>query len=258
MVLTSIATSKKLSYRLYNTHYCFAPSLWMSLLTLLTLGLFIKLGMWQLQRATEKQALIERYQHNSQSKPLQLQQMTVQDTKRFQFRPLIVQGNFDSQRTFLLDNQFYHHQLGYHVLTPFHLANEKKVILVNRGWIAATKLSTLTTPKETITLQGYIDFPTAGFRLSKQLNNPLAWPRIIEILNLTELGKQMEHDVYPFVIKLLAAEPYGCVREWSQVTTMSPQRHQAYAFQWFAMALAVLIIFLSTNSMKIENVLYDS
>jgi surfeit locus 1 family protein len=39
------------------------------------------------------------------------------------------------------------------------------------------------------------------------------------------------------------------VREWKTVA-MPPQRHLAYALQWFVMALVVLIIFVALNLKK--------
>ena len=34
-------------------------------------------------------------------------------------------------------------------------------------------------------------------------------------------------------------------RHWQDVTVMGPERHKAYALQWFALALAALLIYVA-------------
>jgi cytochrome oxidase assembly protein ShyY1 len=43
----------------------------------------------------------------------------------------------------------------------------------------------------------------------------------------------------------------GFVREWTP-NVMPPARHRAYAFQWFAFALAALVIFIGKHWRKVE------
>jgi len=42
------------------------------------------------------------------------------------------------------------------------------------------------------------------------------------------------------------------VRAWKPAV-MPPARHQAYAFQWFAFALAALLLFVVLHWKKVEN-----
>ena len=207
-------------FRLYRNNRLFALSL---IMTVLTMAFFIKLGLWQLHRSHEKQALIQRYLQHSQATPITLEQIHVINHDELQFRQLTVRGHFDRNHTFLLDNRFHQHQLGYQVLTPFYPQNQKQSVLINRGWIAKEKANHLITPTENISLRGYIDFPAATFRLSSQLDHPHDWPRIIETVDFAYLSEATTEAMHPFVIKLLATEPYGYVRDWSQVTTMPPE-----------------------------------
>ena len=63
------------------------------------------------------------------------------------------------------------------------------------------------------------------------------------------LSKILHKTVYPFIIRLGKNEPYGFVREWP-VIAMSPDRHRAYALQWFSMATILAILFIALNFEK--------
>ena len=56
--------------------------------------------------------------------------------------------------------------------------------------------------------------------------------RFKKILNL---------NVLPFMLRLGDAEPYGFIRAW-HIVSMSPEKHYAYAFQWFSLATLTLIL----------------
>jgi surfeit locus 1 family protein len=65
----------------------------------------------------------------------------------------------------------------------------------------------------------------------------------IERLNMKNVSKVLNQHVYPWVLRLSADQPKELKREWSLIA-VSPQRHHAYALQWFLMALIVFIIIL--------------
>jgi cytochrome oxidase assembly protein ShyY1 len=44
----------------------------------------------------------------------------------------------------------------------------------------------------------------------------------------------------------------GFVREWTP-NVMPPERHAAYAFQWFALAVATIAIFIVRHWRKVDN-----
>ena len=52
-------------------------------------------------------------------------------------------------------------------------------------------------------------------------------------------------------MRLSTDESSGFVREWA-IVSMPPVRHVGYAVQWFAMALAILILFIALNVKKIK------
>jgi rRNA large subunit m3Psi methyltransferase RlmH len=72
---------------------------------------------------------------------------------------------------------------------------------------------------------------------------------ILEQLDTKLLSQILQKKVYPFIMRLDKQEAHGFVREWA-IVSMPPQRHLAYALQWFAMALVILIIFVALNLKK--------
>ncbi|MDI1352426.1 MAG: SURF1 family protein, partial [bacterium] len=69
---------------------------------------------------------------------------------------------------------------------------------------------------------------------------------IVESLDPKLVHQILQKKVYPFIIRLDKQDANGFVREWA-IVSMPPQRHLAYAVQWFAMAFVILIIFVALN-----------
>jgi surfeit locus 1 family protein len=67
------------------------------------------------------------------------------------------------------------------------------------------------------------------------------WPRIANWPTIDELSASLGRDVLPLVL-LADPEPGSTlIRRW-QPQQAGPMRHIGYAFQWFALALAVVVV----------------
>jgi surfeit locus 1 family protein len=150
----------------------------------------------------------------------------------------------------LLDNRVFRGQAGVAVLTPFHLANGE-VLLVNRGWLRLPpdrlQLPEPRSPAEMVTIQGTLNRPPApGLRLGEQDHLPgEGWPKLITYLDLPIVSRRLDTELLPWIIQLDAADPHGFEdRQWRAVT-MTPEKHGAYAFQWTALAVAVIAAWIA-------------
>jgi len=212
----------------------------------LALFIFIKLGLWQCERSAEKKQLIKVAKQESTKQTYLSKSLAVKAQQQ-----LIVQGVFDNKHSILLDNQFYQHKVGFDVLVPL-TTNNGMTLLVDRGWIQA-----MPTHKEVPqflsitnqeTLKGRAYFPsTKSWVLGSQLDNAGKWPLIIEKVDFKYLESLLNVKLYPFVLRLAQDNSGALVRDW-RVVTMSPAKHIGYAVQWFAMALAAIIIYLVLGS----------
>ena len=97
--------------------YRFQPGLWPTVATLLLLILLVGLGFWQLERARQKQVLLDQYEGQGEA-AIQIDGAALNSTEGLAYRPAQVTGQFDRRHQFLLDNRVYEGVPGYQVLTP--------------------------------------------------------------------------------------------------------------------------------------------
>jgi surfeit locus 1 family protein len=215
------------------------------------------LGVWQLHRADEKRALQMQFDAERNAEPIDAAQLSAEPVAytRAQLR-----GEFDNAHSFLLDNRVLHGRVGYEVLTPFVAEPAStaaaQILIVNRGWIAGdpARLSRPVIPAVlgAQDVQGYI-YREANNRLINDSHAEATWPRLIEQVDIDAMQTVLAVPLYKFTLRLDTDSPAVLQAEWPVVTT-SPERHIAYAVQWFGLAavLAVLWLFRSSN---LQNVL---
>lgn len=219
-------------------------------LTLLTL--LIYLGFWQLGRANEKTAFLEK-QQLSLAKPVikTVSAINVEvEVEDLRYRKVELSGEYDFEYQFLIDNQILNGQAGYFVMTPFKLDKyPDKAVLVNRGWLALNKdrrilpelsISTLSTK----VLGRINNFPVVGIRLAGAEIPTETWPSVVQVIDNNVLSKKLGYSLLPFQIELDADSADGYSREWKKNTIIPPEKHIAYAVQWFGLAITLTILFI--------------
>ena len=198
----------------------------------------IGLGIWQLQRAEEKQVWYDSYSVRANEVPIQITGTLLQPGhSNF---PAQVHGRFDSQGQFLWDNRTYQGQPGFHVLTPFIIYPGGTRILVDRGWIpllgSRKDLPSPDIPRGVRTINGRLTEPMRAFTLE---DHPPAYDAILrQNLDLSAFADSAPYAIHPYVFRLAPNEPAGFIRVWPVPDRTAVKRHQAYAVQWFGMALA--------------------
>ncbi len=116
----------------------FRPGWTASLAVAFLLPLFTALGVWQLHRAEEKEALMEQRERQT-SEPVFSADGPVWASDENRYRRVELKGEFDAAHQFLLDNQIFNQQPGYQVLTPLRIEGSDAAVLVNRGWVPMGK-----------------------------------------------------------------------------------------------------------------------
>ena len=132
---------------------------------LLLFPLLLSLGFWQLDRAGQKQALLDAQQARSTGTPVDLQLLNTV-TGEDRFRPAVARGHFVSGRQWLQDNRVHAGQAGYHVYSLFEFsANPGHGVLVNRGWVplgaSRDDLPVLPLPQGELELRGRLNRPAS-------------------------------------------------------------------------------------------------
>lgn len=232
-----------------------------TLATLVLVPLMIGLGVWQLQRAAEKAALAARFEARQRQTPTPIVQLWDAPADALAYAPVSLTGRFLPETYFLLDNQMRGRQFGYEVLGVMQLAADARLVVVNRGWIAGDALRQVLPPvpvvEGVVTITGHVYIaPGEPFLLAEQ-NFEGGWPKRIQAVEMDKLAQAIAAvqagAVFPYSVRIDAGEVGALAAEW-QVVNMSPEKHQAYAVQWFAMA-AVLFGYYLFRSSNLRQVL---
>jgi len=143
-------------------------------------------------------------------------------------------------------------QAGYHVLTPVKIGGGDTRILINRGWIplgkSRTDLPVIQTPSGVVTITGLATVPLkGGFHLGPADRTDQPWYPVWQYLELERYQERVPFAIQPVVLLLDPdSQVGGFEREWQRLDT-GIAVHQGYAFQWFSLAIALLIIVLFFN-----------
>lgn len=232
----------------------FAPPLWATLLTLLVVCLFLGLGRWQLHRAAYKADIIRSYSERAHQAPLAWSALLAKGGAVADY-PVAIQGRYDNAHNVLLDNQIRNGVLGYHVLTAFHVDESGDTVLVDRGWVRASldrrQLPAISAAGASA-LKGLVALPAATFSVGAE--NYKTQPIRVLRLDTKALSSEWGLPLQPFLIRLDAGAADGFVRDWAPTQLLGefgPEKSRGYAFQWFSMAVAVLVVFVVVNLSKI-------
>lgn len=206
-------------------------------------AVFAWLGFWQLERMEEKRALLVEFE-SAEVMPLDA---AIQSDRRFV--RISATGRFDSEKHVLLDNQVLDGRAGVHVLTPFRTFSGTSV-LVNRGWkpLPADRgnLPDIWTPTVPVELGGTLaPSPEHRQRLG-QADRLTAdqWPQLVTYLDIASVADALNVALPDRVVWLSAQHEAGFEgRNWSP-SVSGPERHSAYAFQWFALSVTAVVVWL--------------
>lgn len=220
-----------------------------SLAYVLLMVLLISLGNWQLSRSSEKAAYLAEQEKQSQLPPLSLTSELPADAATIRYRVVELTGRYDADRQFLLDNQIRHGKAGYFVMTPLLPVNSNTAVLVNRGWIEAGRdrqtLPDITLQKSKVTVQGRINtFPDVGYHLEGAEIPTDTWPSLVQLIDSNVIAEKLGYPLANYQIELHQAEDEGYLREWHIATVIPPEKHVAYAVQWYGLALTLTALFL--------------
>jgi surfeit locus 1 family protein len=228
--------------------YRFRPKLIPTLATLL-LPLLVHLGFWQYGKAQTKLALQRSYDAAAAQPPLPIG-TRFPATEGLRYRRVALTGQYEPRYQFLLDNQVQKEVVGYHVITPLHVAGSETRVLVDRGWVPLgrdrSRLPQADAPAGIVTVSGAVWLPPARvFTLGGQAAGG-GWQTVWENVDLARYRAAAPFPVQPFLVRLDPDAVGGFVREWPRPDARVAT-NLGYAFQWFGMAAALVAIYLVVN-----------
>lgn len=218
-----------------------------TLAALVLVGAFCGLGIWQLYRADVKRELQAEYDRRATQAPLRVG-AEVQPVEALQFYRVEARGVYDVGYQVLLDNRVHQGVVGYHVLTPLRIDGADTRVLVNRGWVPLggdrARLPVIDPPAGSVSVSGIATVPRDGLSLGAPPPLARERPTVWAQLDLAQYARAVPFAVQPVVILLdPQSTAGGYARHWARLDA-GIAVHQGYAFQWFALAAAVLVIYV--------------
>ncbi|HQQ74251.1 MAG TPA: SURF1 family protein [Pseudomonadales bacterium] len=214
-----------------------------ALLAAALLPIMVNLGFWQLRRADENRELMRVAEQQRQRSPIAFAQAPFVSLQQ-----VTIRGRW-SDRFFLLENQMHEGRNGYHVIGVIALEDGRNV-LVNRGWIAAPTLRSelpVAPPVPEIAVErGEIYISPYLLQNNESVFAENGWPRRIGKLHIPGLVHELGFEVLPMVVRLREGSPSALTVQWP-VVNISPEKNIAYAIQWFAMSVALIVFYLALS-----------
>ena len=220
-------------------------------------------GIWQLNRADQKIRLGDSLSAKLQMPILSANtdSLTLEQATE---RRILARGSFIPADAIWLDNRprpipeggtGTAGQSGFYVMMPLKLDGQETVLWVNRGWAPRNnenriELPPVDTADGLVTIEG-VAFPHPGrvYELGKK-GDAKTSPRIEQNFDLAMEAQSRDWRQLPFILRESdSGKKDGLVRNWPSPTN-GVDRHYAYAFQWFVLALAGFLFWLINGLVK--------
>jgi len=237
--------------------YTFQPGWTVTLAFAAVLPVLVGLGLWQLDRAAEKTAIRDRYVARGEMAPVNVGDEPL-DPEAMDYRRARVRGKYQADLTIFLDNQVRDGVPGYHVLTPLDIERAERFILVNRGWVpwgqSRRSLPEINTPSGLLELKGRLRRPPEEYFTLEDDPGGRGFEKRWQNLDLARYERATGLSVSPLVLKLAPSEEEGggFARRPTEYQDEWIERHKAYAVQWFALALTLVVLYVVLNLKKRE------
>jgi surfeit locus 1 family protein len=242
----------------------------LTLLSLVAIGVTIRLGIWQLDRLAQRREFNARVINQIESPQFDLSgEVISEDLEKMEYRHVIVRGEYDHSQEIAIRNQAWRGQYGVHMLTPLRTIDSDQVILVNRGWIPAEDFTSGDWSKYEesglVEIEGVIrlaqtepDFGRIADPIPSQGERLAAW----NLVNVEAIEEQMPYHLMPVYIQ------QSPDKAWTQMPYRSEPdidltegSHMSYALQWFTFAAIIAIgtlLYVRREEMKLSSEEVDS
>ena len=244
-----------MKFSIYNINFNY--KLIPSLVFIIFFIFFIKLGFWQLDRADQKKTINMAFVERQNQPPIQLNKETIQmPIKDIIWHRVSMSGEFLNDKNIILDNQIVQEKAGFLIYTPFKILDSNKIILINRGWYPLSKsrndVPNIPPIKEIQTIEGEISkMPSPGISLGKVITEKLDESSFrLQKMEYQVLSSLISKDLMSYVVKLKKPIFDKTYVLDSSMPVPDSDKNYGYAFQWFAMAFTLFIIFIRLGVKK--------
>lgn len=204
-----------------------------------------RLGLWQMDRAAQKQALHDMLVQREASPTLDNASLAweAQAAAAQHWRPVRLRGRWVAERTVYLDNRQMDGRPGFFVLTPL-LVGPGDAVLVQRGWIPRDtqqrdRLAPVDTPSGEVELTGRIAPPPSRlYEFEGAASGPIR-----QNVELGAFSRETGLALRPLSVQQQGPPSEGLRRDWP-APAVGIAKHHGYAFQWFALSTLIVGLYV--------------
>lgn len=218
---------------------------------LVVMGVTARLGIWQLDRAAQKEALQAQRETRAslpavgwnELRDAAIDQRTQGGMAELHDRAVVLRGHWLPQATVFLDNRTMNGQAGFYVVTPLAPVDAGPAVLVQRGWVPRRfddrlALPSIDTPTGVVEIEGRLAPPPSKYyEFSGAAEGPIR-----QNIDLAAFSAEWKLALLDASVQQSSSDAKdGMLRDWPRVG-FDVQKHYGYAFQWFG--LCALFAFL--------------
>lgn len=217
---------------------------------LVTAAVTARLGVWQLSRAAQKEALQASIDERRELPALATDALATDAASAAEqhHRAVVVQGRWSAAHTVFLDNRQMNGRPGFFVVTPLRLG-DGTAVLVQRGWqprdaADRTRVVVPPTPEGEVRISGRIaPSPARLYEFDGAAQGPIR-----QNLDIAAYAGETGLALRPLSIlqedaPAAAAGADGLLRQWPRPAA-DVHKHYGYAFQWFALSALVIGLYV--------------
>jgi surfeit locus 1 family protein len=212
-----------------------------TILVLVVVALFVRLGFWQLDRLDQRRAQNEVLRAALDAAPLDLAQPLPDTPEALENRLATVTGTYDFAQERIVLLQTWQGRPGVWLLTPLLIEGKANTaVLVNRGWVPqadydADQLNRYQTATGVVQVNGYL----ALSQLNRAATGEPAGAEIYR-MDIDAIAEALPYDLLPVI--LVDAPPEDTFDREPPLRTprevdLSEGPHLSYAWQWFIFAV---------------------
>jgi surfeit locus 1 family protein len=203
-----------------------------------------RLGVWQLDRAAQKNALQAALDERRALPPLPAADLAISEAQALaqHHRQVVVEGRWLGRHSVYLENRQMNGRPGFYVVTPL-LLPDGSAVAVQRGWqprdmADRSRVVAPPTLGDPVVVAGRIAPPPGRlYEFAGAASGPIR-----QNLDLAAFAAEIGRPLRPLSVvqqdgPLTPAD--GLLRAWPQPAA-DVHKHYGYAFQWFALATLIL------------------
>jgi surfeit locus 1 family protein len=205
-------------------------------------ALFVRLGVWQLDRRAERRAMNQTIADRLRIPAVPFEELA--SASNATNRRATVRGTPDVDNEIIVTARSRNGSPGVHILTPMRVAGSDTAVLVNRGWVYSADAATVHLDRWRERRPAFTGF-TQRFPLADPAAASgrlgAARERAVRVLSIPAIARLLPYPVHALYLVARDSAAGDSVPVRLEPPVLSDGPHLSYAIQWFAFAAIAFI-----------------